>query len=122
MSSVKTQIDGVIEQYGSNVTLRQIAYTGTTDQWGEYDTGASTDQTIKAVKDSNLISQFTLTSAGRVADASSVLIIRGDVVVNAKDYKIVMDGQTYNIMQQQPLEMSGEVLAQLLEIGIDSSN
>lgn len=118
MSSYKQQIDSVIEKYGSNVTHRVKTYPGTYDAFGEPDVSTTTDTTIKAVKDSNLISNLSLTSAGRLSDSSALLIIKADVTVDERTSQFVFGGQTYNVMQVQSLELSGEVLAQLVEIGL----
>lgn len=122
MSKTKDQIDSVIQRYGTDVTHRTITFDGTYDAFGEPQTSSTSDATVKAVKDNNLIKQVTLTSAGRVVDGSSSLIVKADVTVDPRTSKFVFGGQTYNVLEVEALELSGESLAQIILIGLDNSN
>lgn len=121
MSRTKQQIDRVIDKYGTNITHTTVTFSGF-DDWGEPTQSGTSDETIKAVKDNNFIKQMTLMAAGRYKDGQASLIVKADVTVDERTSKITYGGQTYNIMQVEMLELSGEQLAQIIEIGLDSSN
>lgn len=119
MSATKNKVDGVINKYGSNVTMLTKTISATLDEWGEPVITGSSSTTIKAVKDQNLIKQLTLQSAGRVKGASASLIVKSDVTVDARTTKFSFDSQTYVVLAVQSLEMSGEVLAQIIDVAVE---
>ena len=79
MSATKNKVDGVINKYGSNVTIVTKTISGTLDAWGEPVISSTSSSTIKAVKDQNVIKQLARQSAGRVKGASASLIVKSDV-------------------------------------------
>lgn len=122
MSRIKTQIDSIISTYGTNVTHRVLTLNADIDAWGNPQTDSSADTTIKVVKDNNFVKQISLVASGRDIDANASLIASADVTFDMQTSKIIFGGQTYNITSIESLELSGENLAQIIEIGLDSSN
>jgi len=121
MSKIKDKIDNILQLYGSDVTHRTNT-PGADDTWGNPTVSSFSDATIKAVKDNNFIKQITMLSAGRFESGNASLIIKADVTIDTATDKVVYGGQTYNVSQVEALELSGELLAQIIEIGLDSSS
>ena len=117
--SIKTQIDGIIDKYGTDVTVISNTISSELDEWGEPVITDSSSTSIKAVKDRDLVSQLTLQSTGRVTSAGSVLIVKAEETFDIRADKINYSGQDYNITSVQELELSNELLAQILEIAKD---
>jgi len=119
MSATKNKVDGVINKYGSNVTMVTKTISGTLDDWGEPVISSTASVTIKAVKDQNVIKQLARQSAGRVKGASASLIVKSDVTVDERTTRFTFDGQNYIVLGVQSLEMSGEVLAQIIDVAVE---
>lgn len=115
MSARKDKIDSVLSTYGSDIIVRTKSY-GAKNDFGVRSVSTTNDRTIKAVKDNYLQLNAQLNETGRMSAASSTLIVQADESFTANEDEIVFDGKSYYIMQIQPLELSGEVLANLLEI------
>ncbi len=116
--TVKTEIDGIIEEFGTDVTVITNVIKSNLDEWGEPVIASSTTRDIKAVKDRDMVKQFTLQSTGRVNAPSASLIVKAEEVFNTRTDKIEYNGQVYNILAVQELELSNELLAQIVDISL----
>lgn len=122
MSKIKDKIDAILEIYGSDVTHRVITFDSDFDQWGQPVQDSTSDSAVKAVKDNNFVKKIILAAGGKIPDGSSALIIKADVTIDIETSRLIYDGQTYSVTNVESLELSGEKLAQIVQIGLDSSN
>ena len=116
--TVKTEIDGIIEEFGTDVTVVTNVIKSNLDEWGEPVIASNTSRVIKAVKDRDMIKQFTLHQTGRVNAPSASLIVKAEEVFNTRNDQITYSGQVYNITGIQELELSNELLAQIVDISL----
>jgi len=104
----RSQIDSVINNYGSTVTI--YVNTPSVDAWGtitnSYDGGTAT----VGVPDSLLSFSRSNTSAGVLNNASQVLILKGQEAVSKND-KITYDGKDYYVLSIQEFALANVVLA-----------
>lgn len=117
--TVKTEIDGIIEEFGTDVSVVTNVINATLDEWGDPVIDSSSSRTIKAVKDRDLVRNLVLQSSGRVNAANSSLIVKAEESFDVRADKLQFSGQDYNILSIQELELSNELLAQIVEIALD---
>lgn len=117
MSSFKDKVDEVINTQGGDVTVRTVVFSSSRDAWGKPVVDSTSDRTIKAVKDSYLKNNYKMNQSGRMDGATLTLVVKGDETFDKRTDTFVFDGKEYNILQDQPLEKSGEVLAKQLALG-----
>ena len=107
----KEQIDGVIDDYGTDIEL--IPITISYDDYGDETVVQGTPVVVKSIPYNYTYTQEVLKSMGMFLSADLYFIIKGDETVTA-DYVVSYDGKTFSIKNIEKYVLKGETLAQLL--------
>ena len=115
ITNVRNKVTTLIENYGKVVTLKS-AGTITYDAWGEPSATGQTETSTVAVTDNNILARMALTSAGRLKEGESIVLLKGTETVD-ETYTIVIGSDEYNIMSIESLEAADIVVAYQVVIG-----
>ena len=109
--SFKSQIDGVIDTYGTDINL--VPITITYNDYGDQTTTLGTATTIKSVPYNYTFLTNELQKMGVQVNASQYFILKGDQTIN-NDYEIQYDSKTFKIKSVEEYVLQGVILAKLV--------
>lgn len=113
-TNIRNAFSNVFDDWGSAVTLRTEG-TVTYDDWGEPSAALQSDTATIGVLDNNLISRMQLTSAGRLKEGESILLLKGTETVD-ETYTVLVDSDEYNIMEIEEIQAADVIIVYRLII------
>lgn len=116
INNALSKVSAAIDRYGNTIIIRSPG-TKTRDAFGHATYTGQTDVTTLGVTDNNLVARMNLTSAGRLKDGESVVLLKGTETLD-ETYTIVMNGVEYNIMNFEPLKAADITIAYQIVVGL----
>jgi len=115
INNIKAKVSGAIDKYGNSLTIRSPGVINK-DAWGHSVKSGTSDVVTIGVTDNYIIANLKLTSAGRLKDKSSTVLLKGSESIG-DDYTILIEGAEYNIMSIEPLRAADIVVAYQVVLG-----
>lgn len=106
--SFKTQVDAVINDYGTSIT--RTPYTLTISDYGDASESAGTAVVIKAVPYNYTALNGFFKSLGIVTEGSSFFIVKGDQTILSSD-KITYNTKVFKVQKVDEYSLEGTTLA-----------
>jgi len=106
--SFKTQVDAVIDNYGTNIT--RTPYTLTINDYGDASESAGTGESIKAVPYNYIALNGFFKSLGMVTEGSSYFIVKGDQMILSSD-KLTYNTKVFKVQKVDEYSLGGTTLA-----------
>ena len=116
MEKVKKKINDVIDKLGNDITLISPG-TKTYDKFGQPSYTDREEILTIGVNYNDFKSRRQTQNSGRVNNATSDLIIKGDEIVN-DEYTVLIDGVEYMILEIYPIKSSNVLVAKQLRLSI----
>jgi hypothetical protein len=114
-TNIRNAFSSVFDEWGSTVTLTHQASV-TQDEWGEEVVTDGTPLITVGVFDTKFLKRLQFTSAGRLPEGTSILLLKGTETVD-ENTKITADGIDYNILSIEEIKAANTVIVYQLTIG-----
>lgn len=111
--SYKSQIDEVIDAYGTIIEL--VPTTTTTNDYGDVDIIEGSPISVKSVPYNYVFLQDTFQKMGLVQKSEQYFILKGDQDVD-DSYHIIFDGKHFKINRVEKYILQGVTLAKLVVV------
>jgi len=113
MTKTRTSISGVIDDYGSAVTITPL--TLAKDKWGDKTETAGTPVVTVGIPYDYFVNRFNYKSVGDIVDGDFIVIIKYDETIAAQAgevrYKMTYSAVEYDVTSVEDYVISGLVLA-----------
>ena len=113
-TNIRNAFSDVFDEWGSTVSLRTSG-TITYDDWGEPTHSGTSDTSTIGVLDNNVIARMNLTSAGRLKEEESILLLKGTETVD-ETYTVVIGSDEYNIVEVEEIKAANVTIVYRLII------
>lgn len=118
---IKTEVDEVLNTYGSTLEVQSVSDWSDTDEWGEPIYNAGESEVYYGVYYNNSVLRQLFSGQNILKDGESLIIVGGDVDVD-KDDIITFQGSTYKLIEKEVVGAADLVVAQNLKVGLVETN
>ena len=113
MTKTRSSIDGVIDNYGSTITITPL--TISRDKWGDKTESAGSAVATVGIPYDIMSERFNFQAIGNLEEGDTIIIIKYDETIATQSsdirYKITFDSIDYDVTSIEDYDVAGITLA-----------